>query len=370
MHTNEIFLLVGEVVARIVSDHISGRDMKDAEAPFKDFVQEAWWEVAIARDDGLRSHKAATAASQKAEALPQTLRKLCAESSSYLREALAASASLDVLSTRRFGTVIGMFEQNNVGIRIPSPIPVALRALLSRSVESDAIIIEVAQLILSTEDHSEDSESADCRDEGCHDKCGTSNDVECSTDHGCNNKCGASVGVESGSDEGCHDKCGGSNGVDHVLATGTGKCSASQDAHGDDCVGDSKVVEVANEDDMEDMSVEDARMVLESSLEDAFAPLDGTALYTLVCAMNHSCRPNCVVKYDGRGEHSKPGQADPLAARVVLLEDIGDGVELTQSYINNEMCLEDRRRALEEYGFHCTCTRCLEESQEWRSCTS
>ncbi|CAN0425326.1 unnamed protein product, partial [Ectocarpus sp. 13 AM-2016] len=48
-------------------------------------------------------------------------------------------------------------------------------------------------------------------------------------------------------------------------------------------------------------------------------------------------------------------------AELVLLEDVPAGEELTQSYVTREMGLIERREALEDYGFFCTCPRCLEE---------
>ncbi|CAN0408982.1 unnamed protein product, partial [Ectocarpus sp. 13 AM-2016] len=65
MQTNEIFLLAGEVMAQIATAFTekgrakpgadcSGGDVVDeisaARAPFADFVQEPWWDVAVARD--------------------------------------------------------------------------------------------------------------------------------------------------------------------------------------------------------------------------------------------------------------------------------------------------------------------------------
>ncbi|CAN0384360.1 unnamed protein product [Scytosiphon promiscuus] len=57
--------------------------------------------------------------------------------------------------------------------------------------------------------------------------------------------------------------------------------------------------------------------------------------------------------------------ADPLVAEVSLLRDVSAGEELTQSYVTREMGLVERRNALKEYGFLCTCPRCVEEESRY-----
>ena len=46
---------------------------------------------------------------------------------------------------------------------------------------------------------------------------------------------------------------------------------------------------------------------------------------------------------------------------MVLIEAVAAGDELTQSYVDKDMGLLERRKALEDYGFLCRCPRCLEE---------
>ena len=85
-----------------------------------------------------------------------------------------------------------------------------------------------------------------------------------------------------------------------------------------------------------------------------FSALDGTALLSLICCMNHSCRPNCEVRWvDGLGINS------PLVAELVALEPIPAGGELFQSYVRVEnTTVEERREKLKEYGFTCQCPLC------------
>ncbi|CAM9191439.1 unnamed protein product [Ectocarpus sp. 4 AP-2014] len=370
MQTNEIFLLVGEVMAQIataftekvrakpgangsvgdVDDEISA-----ARAPFADFVQEPWWDVAVTRDgrdktdgsslppctsdDGCNGDENACAATAAAAAaLPGTLRALCGESSALLRRAFARAlgplpAPLEqALTAEMFGRVVGMFEQNNVGVRAPSPIPEVLRELLSASSDVDdndpkrgisrEVLGEVAQLVgeVMDEEYEEQEEEED---------------------------------EEEGD-------------LPMVCPVAPRKLAAGDDALEGSGMGPGEaetILKVAI-----DGGGEEGEEVVS-----LFPPLDGTALYPLICCMNHSCRPNCLVRYPGRRREKKAtvdpekaavagaASADPLVAELVLLDDVPAGGELTQSYVTREMGLVERREALEDYGFFCTCPRCLEE---------
>lgn len=88
-----------------------------------------------------------------------------------------------------------------------------------------------------------------------------------------------------------------------------------------------------------------------------FTPLDGTAHYSLLTKMNHSCSPNTVVLYRSRGW----GKDHPLVAYCVALKDIVPGEELTISYIESDNPYEERQNALANYAFRCTCSKCESE---------
>lgn len=299
MQTNEIFLLVGEALARVVACFFrNGGDLTNAQAPFADFVQEPWWEVAISRETELGEDPSPATAS-----LHDTLRVLCEESSALLRRALALPPALEgVLTPERFGRVVGMFEQNNVGIRAPSPILAVLQEVVATGGE-DVVIHELAALVSSLRVESEClEEEGDCSEEE------------------------------------------------------KGACCSRQDEE----VGDEDFDDV-------DEIIEDPIGLLKTAVEgddteSLFAPLDGTALYSVICCMNHACRPNCVVRYPKRRK-LRGGEADPLVAQVFLLENVQAGEELTQSYVDKSMGLLERRAALEDYGFSCRCLRCVEEER-------
>lgn len=67
----------------------------------------------------------------------------------------------------------------------------------------------------------------------------------------------------------------------------------------------------------------------ERGVQSVFPDLDGTALYSVLCKINHSCQPNAIVTY----ECTDKG----LAARLTALRDIKPGEELLHSYIDQSM---------------------------------
>ncbi len=123
-------------------------------------------------------------------------------------------------------------------------------------------------------------------------------------------------------------------------------------------------------------------LVNATDYERIFPPLDGTAFYSYICKINHSCDPNVRVNYI---MDSNKG----LVAQLVALKDIQAGEELVQSYIDQNQsniynnnsyyilfCLiiqyfkklfilidySTRQKNLQDYGFKCACNKCIEES--------
>ena len=81
---------------------------------------------------------------------------------------------------------------------------------------------------------------------------------------------------------------------------------------------------------------------------------DGTALFAIICTMNHSCAPNVQVQYD-RGDS---------AGTLVALRDIADGEELFINYVDVEKDVDIRAQDLRHYGFTCGCDKCAAERAE------
>ncbi|RLN98535.1 hypothetical protein BBJ28_00014412 [Nothophytophthora sp. Chile5] len=105
-----------------------------------------------------------------------------------------------------------------------------------------------------------------------------------------------------------------------------------------------QVEEKASEE--EDGTVEPAMLL-------GFPNVEGTALFPIICTMNHSCDPNCTVLYTKNGD-----------AHVVAIRDIQKGEELCICYIDVDMDLQMREANLREYKFKCFCSRCVEERQQ------
>lgn len=82
--------------------------------------------------------------------------------------------------------------------------------------------------------------------------------------------------------------------------------------------------------------------------------LEGTGLYSIICTMNHSCDPNCVVSF----EHGNS------RATVRATREIATGEELCITYIDVAQSLEARQEDLTEYQFVCQCRRCVANDSE------
>ena len=96
-----------------------------------------------------------------------------------------------------------------------------------------------------------------------------------------------------------------------------------------------------------------------NDLDELFPPLDGTAMYAMACKMNHSCDPNVAALYFNTTQ--------PLVAHCVALRDIDEGEKLCISYIASNESLSEWQEALANYGFPCSCTKCLRQAAELES---
>jgi hypothetical protein len=76
--------------------------------------------------------------------------------------------------------------------------------------------------------------------------------------------------------------------------------------------------------------------------------MTGSGVYPLAALLNHSCAPNCILRYTGTG-----------VLEVVASCEIAAGVELTHSYVDLVSTTTTRQERLQTtYGFDCTCARC------------
>jgi len=86
------------------------------------------------------------------------------------------------------------------------------------------------------------------------------------------------------------------------------------------------------------------------------ALVEGSGFYRIHSCFNHSCDPNCRVLLP-RGDHEN-AQAIVQATRT-----IASGEELLVSYCEEDDPIEERHRALQDYGFACQCGRCVLEQE-------
>eukprot|EP00388_Colpodella_angusta_P025694 GDKK01003418.1.p1 GENE.GDKK01003418.1~~GDKK01003418.1.p1 ORF type:complete len:238 (-),score=86.66 GDKK01003418.1:285-938(-) len=168
---------------------------------------------------------------------------------------------------------------------------------------------------------------------------------------------------EEEEEESCHeDKCCGGEKHCHKES-----CGDEHHHHHDKESGEDEEEEWEDDEDEEESDSEDAilkmvrvseevqKMNWKDLIPKRWPNLHGTGFYATVSLTNHSCNPN--ISYDF--PHSTN------SVYMVATRDIKAGEEILMSYLSADDIQEDvetRRDVLEEWGFFCTCQRCLEEA--------
>ena len=137
IETNEIFLLVSDIFANLCLEYDRDVDaMNDRLKTFNRYVRNRWEDCAVAPPH------------QNQEELKETLTRLVKESWALLSSALKLQErKLDQLLDEDFlSRTIGMFEQNNVGIRLKNPLLEYLESLKESS-EGLLIILNLLKAI-------------------------------------------------------------------------------------------------------------------------------------------------------------------------------------------------------------------------------
>lgn len=317
LRTNEIFLLVADVVALVLTRFESnGGDLSAALSPFRDFVQRPWWDVAT-NPDPVRD----------TSAFQDMLRGLVKVAADLLRQALLTHPGApcatycgsveSIVSPDFVAAVIGMFEQNNVGIRRETVLSSFLVDHLMPNCTTDSRQVYLQLLGRILEDWEEGEEEDEEGEEGAPD--------------GGNEMCVADSGI-SGADANGHEH------GHHQHLGAVPPCRVSSRLPPASPSSALALVEAC---------------LAKSQTSEIFSAVDGTALLSLICCMNHSCQANCEVRWVGG-----VGGA-PLMAELVAMEHLPGGGELFQSYIRVQgTSVEDRRTSLKEYGFICQCALC------------
>mmetsp|Transcript_7547 Transcript_7547/g.13299 ORF Transcript_7547/g.13299 Transcript_7547/m.13299 type:complete len:407 (-) Transcript_7547:926-2146(-) len=87
----------------------------------------------------------------------------------------------------------------------------------------------------------------------------------------------------------------------------------------------------------------------------------GEGVYPCAALLNHSCNPNCILRYKFGIANDNCGkqQYHPPILEIVACRDIAFGEELTHSYVDLALSTQERHaRLLNTHGFVCDCMRC------------
>ena len=330
VETNEIFLIIGQWLARILKQNVPYNDDDNLNThPYTDFMMNPWWDVNTAP---LRKNKDPMRMEEAIE-VEQACKRLCEESCKYLRQAWPEYADNPWLTPLGLAKLIGSLEQNCVGVRRKHAIRQNIMEDQQLRNSCHAQIIRCLENAGMIGDANDGDDHGECVDGNC-------SDPGCCTDEEAINEDVSEASVNK-----------------KYTPSGT----TSEEAKSQD---DGKI-EVEGEWEYSHDEIATFLAGLEvtpdfgrdDTWDEVFIPLDGTAHFSIATKMNHSCEPNVVILYNTRGWGSK----HPLVAQCVALRDIQEGEELTISYITSDDSYEDRQTALENYGFICTCPKCERE---------
>lgn len=87
----------------------------------------------------------------------------------------------------------------------------------------------------------------------------------------------------------------------------------------------------------------------------------GRASYPCAALLNHSCIPNCILRFKlGAPRHNRTHHYHQPILQVIACRDISAGEELCHSYVNLTLCPKLRKEELfTSWGFICDCVRCV-----------
>lgn len=305
MESNEIFLMAADHFAGIcaevdarLSNGVSDEERKmlaegtarEVAEPYSSFVRNLWWEVALAPEG------------TDPEQLCSSLIEMVDMAWHLLSDALQLEARglSNFLSAEYLSRTIGMFEQNNVGVRMSGPLEMRVAELRPGDKQTPHFAT-LSQAIADTLEHPMDED-----EDGDED--GEEEEPILCVDYD-----GEEEDEEEGVVEGVEMEEEGADADYRSLQ----RCLATYDSL------------------------------------NLFPPLDGAAFYLNICRINHSCVPNVRVEYVDKGANGG------LCAELKVLRPIAQGEELLQSYIEEDAPWAERQQALKDYGFTCSCSKCI-----------
>jgi len=98
---------------------------------------------------------------------------------------------------------------------------------------------------------------------------------------------------------------------------------------------------------------------------DSMQRVVASGVYPLGALLNHSCAPNCLLRYDFTSTSCEGCRRQAPLMEIVASRDIQIGEELTHSYVELVSPMHARRTNLREiYGFDCHCAMCSSFCEE------
>ena len=142
--TNEILLMVGDQFAEIFSHPAIAAGGDDCQVvarelvrPFENYVHQLWWDAAVAPEG------------TDQDELTASLREIVVTAWGHLNALFGITSRnlQSVLSAEFVSRLIGMFEQNNVGIRLTSPVAIYVDSLKCSSPVVDGVLLATKAIV-------------------------------------------------------------------------------------------------------------------------------------------------------------------------------------------------------------------------------
>ncbi|GAX27868.1 hypothetical protein FisN_13Hh020 [Fistulifera solaris] len=313
VESNEILLLIAQWW---ILEHHQIPPGESTASKWIDFCMNPWWEVATLELEQQPGAFAETAA------LNQSIRKLCQDAADLLNQVLQVTEhthTIPPITALDIAKRVGACEQNAIGVRQRHPL---CREVFDRDFR-EMYHSNIVQCLAEAGFIGGDDCDSDCEEEDDDDEQKTN--------------------AKSAMVEGDWDYS-----VDEI-AKFLSELYIKEDGMVTDVA-----TESPSDDDAPSLTAQEG-----DDLDQIFPPLDGTAMYATACKMNHSCDPNVLLVY-----HRNPSWQRPLTIFALAIKDIQEGEELTISYIeHSNKSLEERQQALVNYGFVCTCSKCVKEQE-------
>jgi hypothetical protein len=294
VQSNEIFLLCADIFAeacnKIQVDQQKGTSLHESIynhlSLYQKYVRNLWWEAAVAPPG------------TNPKILVKSLKRMVQESWVYLSQTLRLKDRQleQTLSEECLSRTIGMFEQNNVGIRLENPIANRVNSLSDHN-DTIAYYRDLVATIASQ--------------------------LNCKM-YADANTWSIDTIIFAAGEEDCED--------DDEFDNGKVEDNENEDdANEDEVAEETTASATAASTNISELSALLELIDEEGGMDRIFPPLDGTAFYQWICKINHSCNPNVIVKYT-------MSTGEGLLAEVTALRDVVEGEELLQSYIDQSQC--------------------------------